>query len=261
MLSIIAILLSAPLQSGVQVTKSHGTSPPKRPSTPPQRPHHLHAQIRIPNPPNRTLVLLQRGLDVILEHLVDDLRRPAKECRGIHQHFQLVEDWLEETGLAYPLDEIVGFALLFDDGAGLVGEDAVKEWVSEVRAVKRVFARSSDQSAHWTYRMCSCASCREWPLLTMAMMMFSVAMNGSSRSMRCLITALLTTRPEEMLLSCDIGSARHQPASCSRRRTSIPKSDKHQRTETTPATRSAESPSHPDSSPTTAIYTSAQHPR
>lgn len=35
----------------------------------------------------------------------------------------------------------------------------------------------------------------------MAMMTFSVAMKGSSRSMRCLITALLTTRPDEMLLS------------------------------------------------------------
>jgi len=39
----------------------------------------------------------------------------------------LIEDRLEENGFPYSLDEIVGFALLFDDGAGLVGEDARKK--------------------------------------------------------------------------------------------------------------------------------------
>lgn len=52
-----------------------------------------------------------------------------------------------------------------------------------------------------SYRISSWVSCLENPLSTIAMMTFSVAMKGSSRSIRCLMTALFTTRPEATLLS------------------------------------------------------------
>lgn len=54
------------------------------------------------------------------------------------------------------------------------------------------------------YRISSCASCLDLPFSTSAMMMFSVAMNGSSSSTRRSMMALLTTRPLEMLFSCII---------------------------------------------------------
>ena len=70
------------------------------------------------------LVLLERGLDLGADELLDNLGRAADEAAGVGQAVDLGEDGLEEGRDLDALDQVVVLALLLDDGAGLVGEDA-----------------------------------------------------------------------------------------------------------------------------------------
>jgi hypothetical protein len=70
------------------------------------------------------LVLLERGLDLGADELLDNLGRAADEAAGVGQAVDLGEDRLEEGRDLDALDQVVVLALLLDDGAGLVGEDA-----------------------------------------------------------------------------------------------------------------------------------------
>jgi len=70
------------------------------------------------------LVLLERGLDLCVDELLDNLGRAADEAAGVGQAVDLGEDGLEERRDLDALDQVVVLALLLDDGAGLVGEHA-----------------------------------------------------------------------------------------------------------------------------------------
>lgn len=70
------------------------------------------------------LVLLERGLDLGADELLDNLGRATDEAAGVGQAVDLGEDGLEEGRDLDALDQVVVLALLLDDGAGLVGEDA-----------------------------------------------------------------------------------------------------------------------------------------
>ena len=57
-------------------------------------------------------------------------------------------------------------------------------------------------SMEWV-RMASCSSCRSPPRLAQSIMIFSVAMKGSSRRRSRSMTAVLTTRPSTTLTTSD----------------------------------------------------------
>jgi hypothetical protein len=70
------------------------------------------------------LVLLERGLDLGGDELLDNLGRAANEAAGVGEAVDLGENGLEERRDLDALDQVVVLALLLDHGAGLVGEDA-----------------------------------------------------------------------------------------------------------------------------------------
>ena len=70
------------------------------------------------------LVLLERGLDLGADELLDNLGRAADEAAGVGQAVDLGEDRLEERSDLDALDQVVVLAFLLDHGTGLVREDA-----------------------------------------------------------------------------------------------------------------------------------------
>jgi len=68
------------------------------------------------------LVLLKSDLDLGGDELLNDFRRATDEVAGVGEGVDLGEDGLEERPDLDALDQVVVFAFLLDDGAGLVGE-------------------------------------------------------------------------------------------------------------------------------------------
>jgi hypothetical protein len=71
-----------------------------------------------------TLVLLERGLDLGADELLNDLGRAADEAAGVGQAVELGENGLEERRDLDAIEQVIVLAFLLDHGGGLVGEHA-----------------------------------------------------------------------------------------------------------------------------------------
>ena len=85
--------------------------------------HFLHVQLDSITV-KLTLVLLKSSLDLGGDELLDDLRAATDEVARVGEGVDVGKDGLEERPDLDALDQVVVLALLLDDGAGLVGEDA-----------------------------------------------------------------------------------------------------------------------------------------
>ena len=150
----------------------------------------LHCQLGVLHHLQGVFVLLQRRLNLGSDKALHNLRRPTGERRRVNESRKLWKYRFEEFTTLYTLEEIVRLAFLLYHGGGFVRQNP-----------GYLLASRYVQFTGSTYRISSCASCLENLRSTIAMMMFSVAMNGSSWSMRCLMMALLTTIPDDTLLS------------------------------------------------------------
>lgn len=83
------------------------------------------------------LIRRQRSLNLRLHKLLNLLRRTTDKCARLQQGIEVGDDGLEKGRAADALDQVVGFALLFDVVWCLVREDSYFVSIEKVSLVKR----------------------------------------------------------------------------------------------------------------------------
>jgi len=156
--------------------------------------HGLYAQLRDLGIRQSCSIRLQCRLHLLLDELLDNLWTSPNECRRIEERGQLGKNGLKVSRVLDTFNQVVRLAFLLDDRTSLMRKHAGHMLVS-------TYSHHTSIALHGTYRISSCTSCLDLPFSTRAIMTFSVAMNGSSCSIRLAMTALFTTRPFEMLFS------------------------------------------------------------
>ena len=121
-------------------------------------------------------IFFQDGKDLLLEKVDYLLRCSSCKCGRIHQLVQLLVDRLEIGTISDALNQIVIAAFLLHHSAGLLAQNAdlLMTFLFVQRGKKNIVERFKIKFNQ------SYPTCLSPPALTMARMMFSVAIKGSS---------------------------------------------------------------------------------
>src|SRR5882724_11513657 len=140
----------------------------------------LHVQLGLPCAFDHSLPRFQRGFDPVLHKLIHLFRRAPNVVPCIKQFLQLQFVLCKVRVFVDPCDKVIWLAFLLHHARRLLRKDLSSN-----------HQHSCGSCGGCTVRLTlirSCASCLSPPFLTTAMMTFSVAMNGSSSTIRLAMT-------------------------------------------------------------------------